>query len=484
MSVRIQHPSLTHVCFLLLHLSGCIILVLPSSVHALYQSSRWELFGYLKNETALRLKHPHELMKSEFTLEMDCTYHFSDQMLVFMKGKAFYDTIFDWEDEGYGDHKRLRDEIAKPNQDTTADPLREAYLDIFLEHMDIRIGKQQEVWGTADGLKVLDVINPTDFREFYQDDFEDSRIPLWAFKINYYLGQGSNHVAQLIWIPDSESNYVAPYGHPFAPLSTRILGELQRPLPQFNVITPLKTYRRGVAQNIKNSEIGIKWAQNFGSWEYTLNYFYHWTDNPGLYFERFGTGLLGTPFIYEEKFKRVHSLGGTFSKTFTSFLGLYNVVMRGELLINLHDITPASAPRSFNTPSGNKTVSTDTLTYVVGWDKQVRGKYFFSLQFFQFITLDYHHNYLNGLTLAPKDKIDNAISLLISSDFFNERLKPKILTVYLDDGELWVQPRFTLEVNSEIEVVLGGNFYRGNPRGILGEFRDNNQLALEIRYGF
>jgi hypothetical protein len=99
--------------------------------------------------------------------------------------------------------------------------------------------------------------------------------------------------------------------------------------------------------------------------------------------------LLGTPFIYEEKFKRVHSLGGTFSKTFTSFLGLYNVVMRGELLINVHDITPASAPRSFNTPSGNKTVSTDTITYVVGWDKQVRGKYFFSLQFFQFITLDY-----------------------------------------------------------------------------------------------
>jgi len=423
-------------------------------------------------------------MKSEFTLEVDFTYHLTDNLLVFLKGKAFYDTIFDWENDGYGKHKGLRSEIARPNQDTTSDPLREAYIDIFLKDMDIRVGKQQEVWGTADGLKVLDLINPTDFREFYQDDFEDSRIPLWAFKLNYYVGEGSNNVFQVIWIPDIEPNYVAPYGHPFAPLSTRELGALQRPLPQLRGIIPLATHVRRVAQNMKNSEIGLKWSQNFGSWEYSVNYFYHWTDNPGFYFKGYGVPFLNALLLYEEKFKRVHSLGGTFSKTFTSFFGLHNVVIRGEFLLNLHDITPASTPITLHNPSGNKTVLTDTFNYVVGWDKQFRGKYFFSLQFFQFITLDYHHNYLNGLTLAPKDKVDSAVSLLISSDFLNERLKPKVLMVYLDDGEWWVQPRFTLEIATNVEATLGGNFYNGSPQGMLGEFRNNNQVVFEIMYGF
>ncbi|KON27024.1 hypothetical protein AC481_05915 [miscellaneous Crenarchaeota group archaeon SMTZ-80] len=474
-----------HACVLFLPvIFSFILFLIPSFGYALYFDSKWEVYGYLKNETALRVKHPHELMKSEFTLEMDFTYHLADNLLVFLKGKAFYDTVFDWEDDGYGKRKGLRSEIAKPNQDTTADPLREAYIDIFLKKMDIRIGKQQEVWGTADGLKVLDLINPTDFREFYQDDFEDSRIPLWAFKVNYYVGNGGNNVFQVIWIPDFEPDYIAPYGHPFAPLSTRTLGALKRPLPMVQWVTPLKTQVRGVAQNMRNSEIGFKWSQNFGSWEYTLNYFYHWNDNPGLYFKGYGSRFLGTPLLYEERFKRVHSLGGTFSKTFTRFFCLHNVVMRGEFLLNVHDSTPASTPLTLNTPSGNKTVLTDSINYVIGWDKQFRGKYFFSLQFFQFITLDYHRSYLTGLTLAPKDRVDNAVSLLVSSDFFHEGLKTKVLMVYLDDGELWIQPRFTIELTTNVETTVGGNFYTGSPQGILGEFRNNNQVVFEIKYGF
>jgi len=32
----------------------------------------------------------------------------------------------------------------------------------------IRAGKQQVVWGTADGMKLLDTINPTDYSEMAQ----------------------------------------------------------------------------------------------------------------------------------------------------------------------------------------------------------------------------------------------------------------------------------------------------------------------------
>jgi len=64
---------------------------------------------------------------------------------------------------------------------TQRDPLREAYVDMQQGDWSIRAGKQQVVWGTADGMKLLDMINPTDYAEMAQNQMEDSRIPVWMF---------------------------------------------------------------------------------------------------------------------------------------------------------------------------------------------------------------------------------------------------------------------------------------------------------------
>ena len=61
---------------------------------------------------------------------------------------------------------------------TQNDYLREAYVDTSTSGWDFRLGKQQVVWGTADGIKLLDIINPTDFRELNQNAMEDARIPV------------------------------------------------------------------------------------------------------------------------------------------------------------------------------------------------------------------------------------------------------------------------------------------------------------------
>ena len=58
--------------------------------------------------------------------------------------------------------------------------LREFFLEGVFDRAQWRIGKQQVVWGQADGLKVLDVVNPQSFRAFILEDFEDSRLPLWT----------------------------------------------------------------------------------------------------------------------------------------------------------------------------------------------------------------------------------------------------------------------------------------------------------------
>ena len=84
-----------------------------------------------------------------------------------------------------------------PKSYTQNDPLRELYLDTTLPFFDdegvsMRLGKQQVVWGTADGIKLLDIINPTDFRELVQNTFEDSRIPVWMMNLERNVGEDGN----------------------------------------------------------------------------------------------------------------------------------------------------------------------------------------------------------------------------------------------------------------------------------------------------
>ncbi|MCP5051772.1 MAG: hypothetical protein GY940_31690, partial [bacterium] len=83
--------------------------------------------------------------------------------------------------------------------------LRELYFDTNGGGWDFRLGKQQVVWGTADGIKLLDIINPTDYRELNQNVSEDSRIPIWMINAEKELENGGN--IQLI-ISEAQPNFI------------------------------------------------------------------------------------------------------------------------------------------------------------------------------------------------------------------------------------------------------------------------------------
>jgi hypothetical protein len=75
---------------------------------------------------------------------------------------------------------------------TQRDALREAYVDSQVGDWALRTGKQQVVWGTADGMKLLDMINPSDYGEMAQNQMEDSRIPVWMINAEKDFEDGSN----------------------------------------------------------------------------------------------------------------------------------------------------------------------------------------------------------------------------------------------------------------------------------------------------
>lgn len=56
------------------------------------------------------------------------------------------------------------------------------------DNVDLKIGRQIEVWGKSDSIRVTDVINPLDNREPGLVDIEDLRLPVLMSKLSYYSG--------------------------------------------------------------------------------------------------------------------------------------------------------------------------------------------------------------------------------------------------------------------------------------------------------
>jgi len=113
------------------------------------------------------------------------------------------------------------------------------------------LGKQQVVWGRTDGLRVLDLVNPLDLREFILDERVDSRIPLWMANAEFNFGEQS---LQLLVIPDIEQNHAAKPGGEFY-----IAPELPPNLPVAGVTSTEKP-----AQTLQNSQYGARWSGRSG----------------------------------------------------------------------------------------------------------------------------------------------------------------------------------------------------------------------------
>ena len=126
--------------------------------------------------------------------------HDKDVMKTETSARIYIDGEIDEVNEGSTYHVELnlmRDSKGVGDYDsnesyTQRDALREAYVDAEVDDWSIRAGKQQVVWGTADGMKLLDTINPTDYSEMAQNQMEDSRIPVWMINAETGLEKGGN----------------------------------------------------------------------------------------------------------------------------------------------------------------------------------------------------------------------------------------------------------------------------------------------------
>ncbi len=336
--------------------------------------------------------------------------------------------------------------------------LRELYLDIDLDEVFIRLGKQQVVWGEADGLKVLDVINPQSFREYILPEFEDSRIPLWSF--NGELPIGEESLFQLLWIPDQTYDDIPDADAAFAFTSPRLA-------PALPAGTPLLSNDiRKPNSFIADSDAGARFTTFLEGWELSANYFFHTSDRPVVRrsIEPGGIRL-------SQSYERTHLIGGSFNTAFSDW------VLRGE--------AGYSSDRFFITgEEGDQEGERDGVaesgeaSYVLGLDYQGFSDTLLSAQIFQSLITDYDEGII-------QDRLETSATFLFERNFMNETLKLSLLVIQgLNLGDGVAQTELDYQLSSNVNLTLGADIFYGDEDGLYGQFRKRDRVTFGVTVGF
>ena len=156
-----------------------LLMPLLSIPLAMQPAAAADYSGTLKSQTSFSTSGDSDIQQQEWLLDLEMNERLGQGELTAI-ARIRLDTVDDLNPTGSvpaGSYSSLGGPLLSGKNGQFG--LREFYWQYGDDAADWKIGKQQVVWGEADGLKLLDVINPQNFREFILDDFDDSRIPLW-----------------------------------------------------------------------------------------------------------------------------------------------------------------------------------------------------------------------------------------------------------------------------------------------------------------
>lgn len=330
--------------------------------------------------------------------------------------------------------------------------LRDAYLERRLPGGLFRIGKQQIVWGRLDGVKVLDVLNPQDFREFILDDFDESRIGLWSAYLDL---DGRNWRSEFVAVFDNSGHAIPRPGAWFELTAPRFRFGAAPGDPGIDTVTSKRSARPDTGA------LGVRLSRRFGPLDVAaLGY-------TGIDFEPLGRlEQRGDLPVVERYYERRELVG-------LSAEGAGGpVALRGEIAFQ--------PGRRFNTRSGSalETTSRDQLTAGIGVDVDGPLGVFLNLQFV-------HDEVLDAPPSLVRPASDQIATLLVRRRFRYETLTATARWYYArDPGDSMLALALEFKPSDNARLVLSADGFGGDSNGLFGQFRDRDRVTLQWLYTF
>lgn len=334
--------------------------------------------------------------------------------------------------------------------------MREIYLDLYFKSVDIRVGKQQIVWGKADGVFITDIVSPLNLTEFLLPDFDEIRIGVYAAKIDYYFG---NSTLEAIWKPIYAGNELPPPG------------SIWYKPPEFPAPPTFDYSKEKIKPSLDNSEFYLKYSLSSSAIDFDIMGAYTWDQTPSMYIEKqiefdslgnpILTGLLITP-----EHHRLWVGGGSFTSTVKSF------VIRGEAAYYNGKYFQTADPKA-----EGALVEKDYIHYVVGLDYGV-GDLTLSAQFIQKVIFNYD-DYLD------EEHYANTMTFLARYEAMRQTLHLELFSyIGLNYGDALIRPTVVYDFSDSFSIKLGTNIFVGDERGMFGRYDDNSMIYMKFKYNF
>lgn len=407
---------------------------------AIFEKINLKQQGSLKNESAYRISHPRVFSKIKNQLLLSETAKLSEKLNFKITGRFYYDLVYTL--------ARNFPESASSDQKEELE-LRDTYFDYSNGPFDLRLGKQQIVWGEAVGLFFADVVNAKDLREFILPDFDLIRIPQWGIDAEYTK---EKFHAEFVWLPILEFNKTGVRGAEF---------EFPYPVPEGVTFTTQDP--EAPKNSLSNSETGFRLGYLFNGWDLSAFYLYSWEKFPVNY-----RGISSLRYNFSPRYKRIHLGGLTFARE------INNIIYKGEFVL-----TPKGYFSIFDDNDSDGITRKDFGDYLLGMDFTLFGKIDNNIQFMQRVIFAYDKRLVN------ETRVRNSISYRIHQGFLENNLEAEFLIIAgLMEKDLLFRPKVTYAFRDNWKFRLGMDIFKGEPSGVFGKFQKKSRVYAEVTYNF
>lgn len=410
-----------------------------------YQSSTFSLDGYFKLGSSYNFSHDKPdngktdwrgLSRLRPELQLELNADLPGSWKAFISGKGMYDAAYEI---------KGRDEFTSEVLDNYENELefRQAYiLGSLNDHLDLKAGRQIVVWGKSDNIRVTDVLNPLDTREFGLTDIEDLRLPVAMTRVDAYAGSWN---LTGIAIHEIRFNKSAEYGSDFYPGAS--------PPPPEDI----------PSNSIDNTEFAVAINGMFSGWDMAL----YWAD---IYNDTAHREVVvpGSPPQMELKHARLTMFGTALN------------AVKGNWLFKV-EAAHFDGVTFFNN-AGQTYRKTDALA---GFEYSGFTDTTISVEAVNRHLHDFDAVLEQSPDNASKDEFQSAVRM--SRTFWNQTLTLTLLaSTFGLTGQDGALQRFSAEydVNDAVQVNGGVVLYHS---GDLARFRtigDNDRFYFEIKYSF
>src|SRR3989339_309145 len=358
--------------------------------------------------------------------------------------------------------------------------IREAYVQLYgflTKNLDVTIGRQRIVWGTADKLNSTDSLNPFDLEDIL--DFGRHR-GSDAMNLNYYLS--NDFSLQGVFIP-----FFQPANMPVGIFANALSPNMELPQGMIlkNVSDTILTPKYNLGES---STLGLKFKGFIKGVDFSLSYVWGWD---GLPFATRNTfipvdALGGTNINSQLSFARTHIIGADLSTSIggigfwaeaAAFISEKNVIMSNDLSA-FYPMSPVPVIQDSLILAKSKPY----IKFVVGGDYNFADGSYLNIQ--------YMHGFIHE---RGAENLNDYFFLRYEKKFFNEKLKVAPIgggfivadwNNIKDNYAIVYVPEIAYKATDNVDIALSTAIFNGKGDNLFGKLNNYDMFMFKMKYSF